>query len=48
MDVGKIMDVSVQTDAARKQNSYIAPTLPKAIELLDNAGPGKYHIAGNL
>ncbi|KAF4316932.1 hypothetical protein BBO99_00004632 [Phytophthora kernoviae] len=35
----QILDVNVQTDALRKLNSYLTDTLPKVIELLDNAGP---------
>jgi hypothetical protein len=36
----QILDVNVQTDVLRKQNSYLTGTFPKVIELLDNAGPG--------
>lgn len=32
--------MNVQTDAQRKQNSYLTATFAKVIELLDNAGPG--------
>ncbi|KAH7488151.1 uncharacterized protein KRP23_2109 [Phytophthora ramorum] len=35
----RILDVNVQTDAVRKQNSYLTSTFAKVIELLDNAGP---------
>ncbi|EEY63718.1 uncharacterized protein PITG_02196 [Phytophthora infestans T30-4] len=35
----RILDVNVQTDAQRKQNSYLTATFAKIIELLDNAGP---------
>ncbi|RLN89366.1 hypothetical protein BBJ28_00012947 [Nothophytophthora sp. Chile5] len=35
----QILDVNVQTDAARKQNAFLTSMFPKAIELLDNAGP---------
>ncbi|EGZ30179.1 hypothetical protein PHYSODRAFT_310222 [Phytophthora sojae] len=35
----RILDVNVQTDAQRKQNSYLTATFAKVIELLDNAGP---------
>ncbi|KAG7394440.1 hypothetical protein PHYBOEH_005173 [Phytophthora boehmeriae] len=35
----RILDVNVQTDLSRKQNSYLTDTFPKVIELLDNAGP---------
>ncbi|KAG7377084.1 hypothetical protein PHYPSEUDO_012177 [Phytophthora pseudosyringae] len=35
----QILDVNVQTDAQRKQNSYLTGTFAKVIELLDNAGP---------
>lgn len=38
----QILDVNVQTDAHRKQNSYLTGTFAKVIELLDNAGPGKF------
>ncbi|KAI9911187.1 hypothetical protein PsorP6_008742 [Peronosclerospora sorghi] len=35
----RILDVNVQTDAQRKLNSYLTETLPKVVELLENAGP---------
>ncbi|CAI5702891.1 unnamed protein product [Peronospora effusa] len=35
----RILDVNVQTDAQRKQNSYITGTFAMIIELLDKAGP---------
>ncbi|KAG6954261.1 hypothetical protein JG688_00012453 [Phytophthora aleatoria] len=35
----RILDVNVQTDAQRKQNSYLTGTFAEIIELLDNAGP---------
>ncbi|ETL25729.1 hypothetical protein AM587_10004311 [Phytophthora nicotianae] len=35
----RILDVNVQTDTQRKQNSYLTGTFAKVIELLDNAGP---------
>lgn len=34
----RVLDVNVQTDSARKENSYLTSTFPKIIELLDNAG----------
>ncbi|KAF1330981.1 hypothetical protein FI667_g4723, partial [Globisporangium splendens] len=34
----RILDVNVQTDAARKQNAYLCETIPRLIELLENAG----------
>ncbi|CAH0480804.1 unnamed protein product [Peronospora belbahrii] len=35
----RILDVNVQTDTQRKQNSYLTGTFAKVIELLDNAVP---------
>eukprot|EP00644_Phytophthora_capsici_P005375 jgi/Phyca11/4367/fgenesh1_pm.PHYCAscaffold_1_\ len=35
----RILDVNVQTDAQRKQNSYLTSTFPKITELFENAGP---------
>ncbi|KAE8993025.1 hypothetical protein PF011_g17307 [Phytophthora fragariae] len=35
----RILDVNVQTDVLRKQNSYLTATFAKVIELFDNAGP---------
>lgn len=35
----RILDVNIQTDAQRKQNSFLTGTFAKINELLDNAGP---------
>ncbi|CEG42464.1 yth domain containing 2 [Plasmopara halstedii] len=35
----RILDVNIQTDAQRKQNSYLTGTFVKVISILENAGP---------
>lgn len=40
MDGLQILDVNVQTDATRQQNAYLCDTIPRLIDLLENAGSG--------